>query len=79
MKKQNINIIIILLGAMVLIYSLMGESTNVYLQILGIVLLMFGLYTASKNWVGEKPKNHTFVEEEIEEEPIEKKPAKHDN
>lgn len=50
-KKQVLNLVIIVVGAVLLIYDLTGENENIYIKIGGLVLLMFGLYTATQQWV----------------------------
>lgn len=53
MKKDNaqiINTTLIVAGGIVLVLELAGEQKNVYLLILGIVILMFGLYRATNHW-----------------------------
>lgn len=50
-KRPLLNFVIIVVGAALLIYDLTGENENVYIRIIGLVLLMFGLYTATQQWV----------------------------
>lgn len=55
MKKLNsqvVNTLLIVIGGGLLIFLIaMEEKDRVYLLILGIVLLMFGLYRATNHWV----------------------------
>lgn len=53
MKKdhsQFINTILIIIGGILLIFQLTEEERNPYLLILGLVILMFGLYRATNHW-----------------------------
>ncbi|MGB7842881.1 MAG: hypothetical protein WBL21_08835 [Salinimicrobium sp.] len=53
MKKDNsqvVNTVLILVGAIILIIELAGDQKNVYLLILGFVILMFALYRATNHW-----------------------------
>lgn len=43
------NYILIILGAIVALYSKAGEEQNQYILIGGIVILMIGIYRISKN------------------------------
>lgn len=65
-KKQVLNIVVLLLGAGLLIYDLTGENDNVYIKIIGLVLLMFGLYTTTQQWVAgnEQEERDEFEKEE---------------
>lgn len=51
---QIINTALIVLGGGILIYTISGEDKNRYLQILGLVIIMFGLYRATNHWVETK-------------------------
>lgn len=63
-KRQTLNIVIIVVGAALLIYDLTGENENIYLKIIGLVLLMFGLYTATQQWVAGNEENENEDEPE---------------
>lgn len=57
MKKSNsqlINFILITVGGGFLLYEISSQNENVYFLIIGIVLLMFGLYRATNHWVYTK-------------------------
>lgn len=56
-KKQAYYTVFILIGAVILIYDLSSESEAVYLKIIGLVLLMFGLYSSTRQWASDNPKN----------------------
>ncbi|MFV0541833.1 MAG: LPXTG cell wall anchor domain-containing protein [Aestuariibaculum sp.] len=45
---KYLNYILILVGAIVALYSNTGEKQNQYVLIIGIVLLMVGIYRISK-------------------------------
>ena len=55
--KQSLNLIFILLGGGLLLYDLTQEGTNVYISTIGLVLLMFGLYKSTRQWVDDNPKD----------------------
>ena len=53
MKKdhsQFINTILIIIGGILLIFQLTEAERNPYLLILGLAILMFGLYRATNHW-----------------------------
>lgn len=57
MKKpsaQFINSMLILVGGAILLFQISGEQRNVYAMIVGLVLLMFGLFKATNFWVETK-------------------------
>ena len=47
--SRLINMLLIIFGAFVAIYAKAGEKQNVYILIVGIVLLMLGVYRISRN------------------------------
>lgn len=51
---QIINTALIVLGGGILIYTISGEDKSPYLQILGLVIIMLGLYRATNHWVETK-------------------------
>lgn len=67
MKKpssQFWNSLFIILGGAILIYQLSGEERNVYAMIVGLVLLMIGLYKATNFWVETKDDHKKEKEDE---------------
>ncbi|HET7361076.1 MAG TPA: hypothetical protein VFI78_04000 [Salinimicrobium sp.] len=51
-NSQVVNtLLIVISGGLLLFLIAMEEKDRVYLLILGIVLLMFGLYRATNHWV----------------------------
>ncbi|MCF4102793.1 hypothetical protein L1I30_14030 [Gillisia sp. M10.2A] len=56
MKKysQLINTLLILVGGIMLVYSITVETPDKYIQIGGFVVIMFGLYRATNYWVETK-------------------------
>lgn len=57
MEKKNsqaINTIFIILGGGLLIYSIAVENPEKYIQILGFIIIMLGLYRATNHWVETK-------------------------
>ncbi|MHA6280687.1 hypothetical protein ACXYMT_10940 [Salinimicrobium sp. CAU 1759] len=67
MKKpsaQFINSMLILVGGAILLYEISGEERNVYSMILGLVLLMYGLFKATNFWVETKDDHKEEQEDE---------------
>ncbi len=58
--SRSINFIAILLGGAIAIYAQAEKQQNTYLLILGIVLLMFGIYRTSRN-IPSKADIHTVT------------------
>jgi len=57
MKKnssQILNTLVIIVGAAVLIYGMSVEDNSPYAKIIGLVILMFGLYRATQYWSANK-------------------------
>ncbi len=50
-KGQTFNTFLIVIGAAILIYSLAYEQDEAYFQIGGLVILMYGLYKSTQQWV----------------------------
>ncbi|VVU99956.1 MULTISPECIES: hypothetical protein [Mesonia] len=57
-KKQLFSSLFILLGAVLLIYGMIAENTNVYIKIVGIIVLMFGLYSSTRVWVEDNKQDN---------------------
>lgn len=57
-KKQLFSSLFILLGAVLLIYGMIVENTNVYIKIVGIIVLMFGLYSSTRVWVEDNKQDN---------------------
>lgn len=53
-NTQLINTLLIVVGGALLIYQTSTEGKSPYLMIIGLVLLMFGLYRATNYWVETK-------------------------
>lgn len=53
-NAQLINAILIIGGGILLLTKIFGKGENVYLLIIGIVLLMFGLFRATNHWAYTK-------------------------
>lgn len=70
MKKptsQFMNSMSIIVGGAILLFEISGEDRNVYVMILGLVLLMFGLYRATNFWVDTKDDHKKDSEDNLEE------------
>ena len=67
MKKPSAqfwNSMFIIVGGVILLFEISGEEKNVYAMILGLVMLMFGLYRATNFWVETKDDHKKEKEEE---------------
>tara|TARA_R100000935_G_C2823366_1_gene160936 strand:+ start:356 stop:562 length:207 start_codon:yes stop_codon:yes gene_type:complete len=62
---QLINTILIVIGGAIMIYTISVEDRNRYLQVLGLVIIMFGLYRATNFWVETKDDEEDNNEEKI--------------
>ncbi len=62
-NSQVINTILIILGGGLLIYTIAAENPERYIQILGFIIIMLGLYRATNHWVETKD-DHNEPEEE---------------
>lgn len=67
-NSQIINSALIIVGGAMLLFQISGEDRNVYMMILGLVLLMFGLYRATNFWVETKDDHKKNDEDEPEAE-----------
>lgn len=73
-RSQLINTILIVIGGVLLVLQLTEEERNPYLLILGLAVLMFGLYRATNHWSYTKDDYKNIEEEGSEEEEDLKKP-----
>lgn len=65
--SKIINYIFILFGAVIAIYAQAGEKQDTKVLVIGIVVLMIGIYRISKT-IGDKPKGpEGFVKTEEDE------------
>lgn len=53
-KSQAINSLFIIVGGALLLFEISGEERNVYVMVLGLIMLMLGLYRATNFWVDTK-------------------------
>ncbi len=68
--SRLISFICIVTGGIIAIYAQAEEQQNTYLLMVGIVLLMFGVYRISRNIPSkyDKQDEETFVKSEREDE-----------
>ncbi|MDX1271757.1 hypothetical protein [Bizionia paragorgiae] len=66
MKKNTISYLLILIGGAVAIYANAEEQQNTLILVLGILVLMFGIYRLSSTITSksEKEDTTTYIEEE---------------
>ncbi|SHI79187.1 hypothetical protein SAMN04488096_104295 [Mesonia phycicola] len=55
-NKQLLATCLIVIGGVLLIYSMMYDTTSVYIKVVGIIFLMFGLFRATRVWVDDNKK-----------------------
>lgn len=67
-NSQAINTILIILGGGMLIYTIAAENPERYIQILGFIIIMLGLYRATNHWVETEKDNETEKEQEKKDE-----------
>lgn len=65
---QVINTVLILIGGAILLYTISGEEKSKYLQILGLIIIMFGLFRATNYWVETKDDTFDDAPKDSEEE-----------
>lgn len=67
--SRLINVALIIVGGIIAIYAQAGEKQNQYILILGIVILMIGVYRTSRRIPSksEKKVEETFIESENED------------
>lgn len=51
---QVINTALIIIGGGILIYTISEEEKTRYLQVIGLIIIMLGLYRATNHWVETK-------------------------
>ena len=68
--SRLINIVCIVLGGAIAIFAQAEEKQNVYVLIVGIVLLMFGIYRTSRSIPSkfEKQDEESFIKTEKDED-----------
>ena len=53
-NSQLINTILIVIGGGFLLYAISAENVSEYFKIIGLVIIMLGLYRATNYWVATK-------------------------
>jgi len=53
-NSQLINAVLILIGGALLIYTISVEDASPYFKIIGLIIIMLGLYRATNYWVATK-------------------------
>jgi uncharacterized membrane protein HdeD (DUF308 family) len=53
--SKTLNYVLIIIGGVIAIYAQAGEEQDTVVLVIGIVVLMIGIYRISKN-IGDKPK-----------------------
>jgi len=53
-NSQLINAVLILIGGALLIYTISVDDASPYFKIIGLIIIMLGLYRATNYWVATK-------------------------
>ncbi|APG59371.1 hypothetical protein [Christiangramia salexigens] len=53
-NSQVLNTVLIMAGGALLLYSISVEDVSPYFKIIGLIIIMFGLYRATNFWVATK-------------------------
>jgi len=53
-NSQIINTALIVIGGALLIYTISVENVSPYFKIIGLIIIMLGLYRATNYWVATK-------------------------
>jgi uncharacterized membrane protein len=53
-NSQVLNTILIAVGGGLLIYAIAAENAHAYFKIVGLIIIMLGLYRATNFWVATK-------------------------
>ncbi len=53
-NSQILNTILIIIGGGLLLYAISANDVSPYFKIIGLVVIMFGLYRATNYWVATK-------------------------
>ncbi len=53
-SSQILNTVLIVVGGGLLMYAISVEDASPYIKIIGLVVIMFGLYRATNYWVATK-------------------------
>ena len=64
-NSQVINTALIVIGGALLLYSISAEDVSPYFKIIGLVIIMLGLYRATNYWVATKDDHQDENENEI--------------
>ena len=58
-KKQLFSTLLILIGGVLLVYTMINEQSSVYFKIVGIIFFMIGLFRATRVWVDDNKKDES--------------------
>lgn len=64
MKNNTISYLLIILGGLIAFYANAETQQNVYVLIIGIIVLMLGVYRLTTTIPSKKNKNEVFNDEE---------------
>ncbi len=63
-NSQVINSTLIFIGGALLLYSISADDVSPYFKIIGLVIIMLGLYRATNYWVATKDDHKEDSEKE---------------
>ncbi|HKJ48863.1 MAG TPA: hypothetical protein VJ973_07220 [Christiangramia sp.] len=64
-NSQVINTTLIVIGGALLLYSISAEDVSPYFKIIGLIIIMLGLYRATNYWVATKDDHQDENENEV--------------
>ena len=67
LNSRTFNFILILVGGIIAIYAKAEEQQDVYILLIGVMLLMFGLYRLSRGISSKPESNDKFTNLDEEE------------
>ncbi|MFV8226878.1 hypothetical protein [Christiangramia aquimixticola] len=62
-NSQVVNTILIIVGGALLLYAISVEDVSPYFKIVGLIIIMLGLYRATNYWVATKDDHQDNNEE----------------
>jgi len=67
-NRRILALVLIVIGSIIIIYTMDDTIKNMYFLVAGIIILMFGLYTIASGISPKKLEDQSFIQTEKEEE-----------
>jgi hypothetical protein len=64
-NSQVVNTALIVIGGALIIYTISADDVSPYFKIIGLVIIMLGLYRATNYWVATKDDHKNDNEKDI--------------